>query len=187
MAPTRRRVVINEAAAKYMSMKHTLKESLLCKRKWMNLDNDFRIIGVIKDMVMQSPYESVKPTIFRLGGSNSNWIFIRVNPNIGMREALSKIEPVFKKLITSVPFEYRFASDEYAKKFATEQRISKLSALFAGLAILISCMGLFGMASYMAEQRTKEIGVRKVLGASVLNLWGLLSQEFVKLVLPFRY
>ncbi len=173
--------VINEAAAKFMGLKHPLGETLHWDNKWMNIHQDFKIIGVIKDMVMESPYEPVKPTIFRLGG-NPNWIYIRINPNMNVSDALAKIGPVFKKLIATVPFEYNFADQDYAKKFATEVRIGKLAFLFAAFAIFISCLGLFGMASFMAEQRIKEIGVRKVLGATVLNLWGLLSKDFVQLV-----
>jgi len=89
---------------------------------------------------------------------------------------------VFKKYNPGSPFFYRFIDDDYAKKFDTEQRIGNLSSIFTSLAIFISCIGLFGLASFVAEQRTKEIGVRKVLGASILTLWGLLSRDFIKLV-----
>ena len=96
--------------------------------------------------------------------------------------ALPKIESVFKKYNPGAPFDYTFADDEYAKKFAAEERIGSLATFFAIFAIFISCLGLFGLASFTAEQRTKEIGVRKVLGASVLNLWQLLSKDFLALV-----
>jgi ABC-type antimicrobial peptide transport system permease subunit len=96
---------------------------------------------------------------------------------------LTKIEAIQKKLVPSAPFQYNFVDDEYGKKFSSEQRIGKLAAIFAVLAIFISCLGLFGMASFVAEQRTKEIGIRKVLGASVSNLWQMLSKDFVLLVL----
>ena len=102
---------------------------------------------------------------------------------MNMHEAIAKIEPVFKTYNPAQPFEYKFIDEEFAKKFGDEERIGKLAASFAILAIFISCLGLFGMASFMAEQRTREIGVRKVLGASVFNLWQLLSREFVILVL----
>lgn len=85
-------------------------------------------------------------------------------------------------MIPAVPFEQRFADDEYGKKFAAEQRVGTVPGIFSVLAILISCLGLFGMTMYVTKQRTREIGVRKVLGASVLNLWGLLSREFVRLM-----
>ncbi|HLA57594.1 MAG TPA: FtsX-like permease family protein [Puia sp.] len=112
-----------------------------------------------------------------------HFINIRVNPRLNMHEALAKIEPVFKNYNPAQPFEYKFIDEEFARKFGDEERIGKLAASFAILAIFISCLGLFGMASFMAEQRTREIGVRKVLGASVFNLWRLLSREFLVLVL----
>jgi ABC-type antimicrobial peptide transport system permease subunit len=110
-------------------------------------------------------------------------INIKINPKTSANQALPKIEAVFKKIIPSAPFEYQFADEEYAAKFAAEEHIGRLATVFAGLAILISCLGLFGLASFVAEQRVKEIGVRKVLGASVFNLWGLLSKDFVLLVM----
>jgi ABC-type antimicrobial peptide transport system permease subunit len=173
--------VINEAAAKYMGLQHPIGETIRWNSRWNGFDKDFQIIGVIKDMVMQSPYEQVKPTIFRLGG-NANWIYIRINPLISMSDALSKIETVFKRIIPSVPFEYTFADDEFAKKFTSEVRIGRMAGIFSALAIFISCLGLYGMASFVAEQRIREIGVRKVLGASVFNLWRLISRDFVLLV-----
>ena len=97
-------------------------------------------------------------------------------------EALRKIEPVFKKYAPSLPFDYQFADSEYAKKFAAEDRIGNLAGFFSGLAILISCLGLFGLSSFVVEQRTKEIGIRKLLGASVASLLKMLSKEFVLLV-----
>lgn len=99
-----------------------------------------------------------------------------------MQGALEKIEAVVKKYNPAQPFDYQFADAEFARKFGDEERIGKLAAAFSILAIFISCLGLFGMASFMAEQRVKEIGVRKVLGASTINLWGLLSKDFIVLV-----
>ena len=100
-----------------------------------------------------------------------------------MPETLAKVETVFKRYNTVSPFEYQFVDQEYEKKFGDEQRIGKLSGIFASLAIFISCLGIFGLASFMAGQRTKEIGLRKVMGASVLNLWRMLSMDFVFLVM----
>ena len=173
--------VINESAAKFMGLKEPVGQRIHWKSKWANVDTFFTVIGVIRDMVMQSPYEPVKPTIFRLGG-NYNWIYVRIDPGVSAEKALKRIGSVFHAVIPSVPFEYRFADDEYEKKFAAEQRVGNVAGIFSVLAVVISCLGLFGMAMYVAEQRTKEIGVRKVLGASVLNLWALLSREFVRLV-----
>jgi ABC-type antimicrobial peptide transport system permease subunit len=99
------------------------------------------------------------------------------------QEALAGLQSVYRQYAPGIPFNYQFADQEYALKFRNEIRVGKLSAIFASLAIFISCLGLFGLASFVAEQRTKEIGVRKVLGASVPHLWALLSKEFVMLVL----
>mgnify|MGYP001545119322 CR=1 FL=1 len=168
-------IVLNEAAVKYMNFKNPVGETVRIGKK------DFTVIGVVKDMVMESPYNPVKQTIFHIG-SHFDDVLIRINPNVSAHTAINKIEAVCKVYSPSVPFSYRFVDDEYAKKFSNENRIGKLASCFAILAIFISCLGLFGMASFMAEQRIKEIGVRKVLGASVFNLWKLLSKDFVILV-----
>ncbi len=169
--------VINEAAAKFMGLKNPVGEIL----KWDGVP--YQIIGIIKDMVIESPYTTVRPTLFHLLNGGGNVVIAKINPLAAAGEALRKIETVFKKYNPSQPFEYQFVDDVYARKFGNEQRIGKLAGFFAVLAIFISCLGLFGMASFVAEQRTKEIGVRKVLGATVFNLWGLLSKEFILLVL----
>lgn len=176
-------IVINESAAKYMGLKNPIGENV----SWKFQDQPvkyYKILGVVKDMIMESPYEPMYPTIFMIKGHvPTSLINIKINPKISVSQALPKIEAVFKKIIPSAPFEYQFADEEYASKFAAEERIGRLATVFAGLAILISCLGLFGLASFIAEQRVKEIGVRKVLGASVFNLWGLLSRDFVLLVM----
>lgn len=173
--------VINEAAAKYMGLEDPVGEPMTYGRYQ---GKNFKILGVVKDMVMTSPYDPASPTIFLLSPEDApNWILIRVKADAAMAQALPKIEAVFKKLIPSVPFECKFVDTEYAAKFASEERIGKLAGFFAGLAIIISCLGLFGLASFVAEQRTKEIGVRKILGASVMNLWQMLSKDFLILVL----
>jgi len=176
-------VVINEAAAKYMELGNPVGETVT----WKWGDNPpvpYTILGIIKDMVMRSPYEPVEPTMFFVKPLNGgvSCINIRVNPGVAMNQALSKIEAVFKKLIPSAPFDYQFVDEDYASKFAAEERIGKLAGFFALLAVFISCLGLFGLASFVAEQRTKEVGIRKVLGASVFNVWRLLSREFIILV-----
>jgi hypothetical protein len=170
-------IVINQAAAKYMGLKNPVGQVVRIG-KW-----DFTVVGVVKDMVMESPYEPVKQTIFHIARSASDDIMIKINPNVGAHDALGKIAEVCKTYSPSVPFSYKFVDEEYAKKFATEERVGELASSFAGLAIFISCLGLFGMASFMAEQRIKEIGVRKVLGASVFGLWRLMSRDFVALVI----
>jgi hypothetical protein len=170
-------VVLNEAAAKYMHLENPIGEIIRGIGK-----KDHHVIGVVKDMVMESPFQPVKQTIFCLDVSGFGYVNIRINPKVSTHEALSKIAAVCKTYSPSVPFAYKFADEEYARKFNTEERIGKLASIFASLAIFISCLGLFGMATFMAEQRIKEIGVRKVLGATVFNLWGLLSKDFIVLV-----
>jgi putative ABC transport system permease protein len=106
-----------------------------------------------------------------------------MNPKMSASAAIKRIQPIFDRYNPAFPFLYQFADTEYAKKFNYEELVGNLAAIIAVIAIFISCLGLFGLASFTAEQRIKEIGVRKVLGASVLNLWQLLSKDFVKLVL----
>jgi putative ABC transport system permease protein len=168
--------VLNESAAKMMGFKNPVGETV----HWYGYD--FRIIGIIKDMVMESPFTPVQPTVFFMAPWKLNVLNIKMNPGASVQAALKKIEQVYVKYNPGQPFEYKFADEEYAKKFEVEERVGKLASFFAVLAIFISCLGIFGMASFIAEQRIKEIGIRKVLGASVFNLWKLLSKDFVLLV-----
>lgn len=176
-------IILNEAAVKFMGIKNPVGTAV----SWVSGNDghvqNYKVIGVISDMIMESPYDAVKQTVYFLDYENVNWIILKLNPNKSASESISKIETAFRKYIPSAPFDYKFADREFASKFAAEERIGKLSTFFAALAIFISCLGLFGLASYVAEQRTKEIGVRKVLGASVPNLWRLLSKDFVALVI----
>ena len=174
--------VINEAAARILGFENPVGETIRWQSGWRSKFTSFIIIGVVKDMVMISPYAPPVPSVFFLSNDGTNLINIRINPQISAAEALPKIEAVFKKMVPSVPFDYKFADQEYALKFAAEERVGKLATVFAVLAILISCLGLFGLASFVAEQRTKEIGIRKVVGASVFSLWKMLSKDFVVLV-----
>jgi ABC-type antimicrobial peptide transport system permease subunit len=132
-------------------------------------------------MLANSPYEAIRPAIF-LGDGWLAEITIRVRPGESMHSAIAGMEKVFKKFNPASPFIYHFNDEEYAQKFAAENSIASLGAVFAGLAIFICCLGLFGLASFVAEQRTREVGIRKVLGAGVLNLWSLLSKDFLMLV-----
>jgi ABC-type antimicrobial peptide transport system permease subunit len=177
-------VVLNEAAVRYMNLKEPVVGQSIQYTYSSRKDNHLRIIGVVKDMVMQSPYEPVKQAVFMMDTSDvsMNVITVRINPSLGTAKALPTIAAVFKRYNPGSPFDYSFNSEDYARKFDFEQRIGSLATFFATLAIFISCLGLFGLASFMAEQRRKEIGVRKVLGASVVNLWGLLSKDFLVLV-----
>ncbi|GAA4454370.1 ABC transporter permease [Nibrella saemangeumensis] len=169
--------IINESAAKFLGFKEPVGTIL----RWN--DKPFQIIGVVKDLLAESPYEPVRPSLFHIARRSESLLIVRLNRNLAATSALAKVEGVLKKFTPNVPFEYNFVDEEYARKFGNEERIGKLATWFAVLAIFISCLGLFGLASFIAEQRTKEIGIRKVLGASVTNLWGLLSKDFVQLVI----
>lgn len=169
-------LIINEAAVQFMRLKNPVGETITRNNR------SFTVIGVIKNVVTESPYEPVRPSLFWRNEGTPNFVFAKINPAVSATVALKSMETVFRKYNSAAPFEYRFVDEEYDRKFGNEERVGKLAGFFAVLAILISCLGLFGLASFIAEQRTKEIGVRKVLGASVLSVWGLLSKEFVWLV-----
>jgi putative ABC transport system permease protein len=176
-------IIINEAAATYMGLKNPVGQELtdvdeFGKKKWSRT-----IIGIVKDLVMESPYDAVKPTLYYYNRYASRLLHIRINPAVSASAALPKIEAVVKNVVPTALFDYKFVDEEYARKFSQEVRIGKLSGIFSALAIFISCLGLFGLASYVAEQRTKEIGIRKVVGASVFSLWKMLSKDFVVLVI----
>lgn len=174
-------LIVNEAALKFMNIQNPIGKVV----RWgEGPDADkLTIIGVVKDMVMNSPYEPVKQAFYLLSYENVNWINLKLNPEKSAGESLAIIEKIFQRVIPAAPFDYKFADTEYNVKFSQEERVGKLSGIFTMLAVIISCLGLFGLASFVAEQRTKEIGIRKIVGASVVNLWGLLSKDFVVLVL----
>ena len=173
-------MILNEAAVKFMGIKNPIGKIIWEGDK---KERGYTIVGVIKDMLMQSPYKPVKQSIYYLNYENPSWFNLKLNPHKSASESIATIGAVFKKYVPSAPFEYKFADEEFASKFKAEEQIGKLALFFAILAIFISCLGLFGLASFVAEQRTKEIGIRKVLGATVMNLWTLLSKDFVLLVI----
>ncbi|MFT6880873.1 MAG: putative ABC transport system permease protein [Algoriphagus sp.] len=172
-------VLINEAAVKYMGLENPVGAIIRSDYGGPSMT----IIGVVSDMIVQSPFEPVKQAWYVFNKSDeASFYNIRLNPDQSGSENISTIEGVFKKHFPAVPFEYAFVDSEYGQKFAIEEQIGNMASVFTFLAILISCLGLFGLASFMAEQRTKEIGIRKVLGASVSSLWAMLSKDFVLLV-----
>ncbi|HEX8357213.1 MAG TPA: FtsX-like permease family protein [Segetibacter sp.] len=168
--------ILNESAVKFIGLKDPIGKTIRWEGK------PFTVIGVVKDMLVQSPYLPVRPSLFHLSTERQNVFIVKLHPTANVSNALSKIEAIFKKYDPATPFSATFTDQEFAKKFGNEVRISQLSTFFAVLAILISCLGLFGLASFVAEQRTKEIGIRKVLGATVSMLWQMLSKDFVFLV-----
>ncbi len=169
-------VILNETALKRIGFKNPI-------GKTIKLDDDvLTIVGVVEDVLMKDPFKPVEPTVILFNTENISTFFFKLKRNADLKSALAAVKPIVEKYNPSVPFEYSFVDEDFAKKFRTENQIGKLAGIFAGLAILISCMGLFGLAMFMAERRTKEIGIRKVLGASIANLWALLSKEFILLV-----
>jgi ABC-type antimicrobial peptide transport system permease subunit len=169
-------MILNKTAVNLMGLKDPLNETIKFG------DKNFKVIAVVDDIIKGSPFEPVKPGVFVINYDAVTTVNLKLAPSATAGTALTKIENVFKKYNPSAPFEYKFVDEKYAAKFATEERIGKLAGFFAVLAIFISCLGLFGLASFVAEQRTKEIGIRKVLGATILNVWQLLSKEFLLLV-----
>jgi predicted permease len=170
-------VVLNEAAVKAMNFKQPLGQVIGYP------GSPFTVIGVVKDFIIESPYAPIRPMVIwgpKFTGYNT--IHMKLNPTRSTAQNLKMMEQVFKKYNPEYPFEYNFVDQEYARKFSDEKSTATLAGLFAALTIFISCLGLFGLAAYMAEARVKEIGVRKVLGASVTNLTTLLSKDFVILV-----
>jgi putative ABC transport system permease protein len=170
-------VILNEAAVHYMGLKHAVGT----RGTWWV--TPYTVIGVIKNMVIESPYSEVRPIIYGIADEPGNMVLLRLNGSVSTKDALDKIKTIFEKYNPDQPFEYSFVDDAYAKKFDAEVKVGELANVFALLAIFISCLGLFGLTSFIAEQRKKEIGIRKVLGASVFSVWNLLSKDFVLLVL----
>ncbi|GGB18725.1 ABC transporter permease [Puia dinghuensis] len=171
-------VLLNETAVKMMRLKHPIGEII----RNMYGGPQLHVIGVIKDFILENPYEPVAPMI--IAGPVMGYMVVnfRINEHPSYGENLAKAERVFTKYNPQYPFNVRFYDKEYELKFADELRVGTLVGLFASLTIFISCLGLFGLVAYMAESRIKEIGIRKVLGASVTNIAGLLSKEFLRLV-----
>jgi len=173
-------LIINESALKVMKFKDPIGKVV------GDLGIKWHIVGVIKDFILTSPYEPTRPILI-CGAKSSFMTFqviqIKLNGNNATTKNLAKAEAIFRKYNPEYPFEYKFVDESYAQKFDNEQRQGTLAALFAGLTIFISCLGLFGLAAYMAENRIREIGVRKVLGASITGITTLLSKDFVKLVI----
>ncbi|HVS94890.1 MAG TPA: ABC transporter permease [Puia sp.] len=181
MASDSNAFIVNETAVRFMGLKHPIGEVVT----WGD-NGRYTIIGVVRDMVSQSPFEPVRQMIFSLDRKNyhrrASLVNIRLKPQAAATTALSAIRNVFRQYDSKDPFVYTFADDEFGKKFADEERVGRLAGFFTLLAIVISCLGLLGLSAFVAEQRTRELGIRKVLGASIPHLWGLLSREFVWLV-----
>jgi putative ABC transport system permease protein len=170
-------LLLNEAAVKIMRLKDPVGQIVKSD------GHDWHVVGVVKDFIFESPYEKVKHLVIQGPASWFNVMHIKLNPAKPLAEDIAIMEEIFKQHNPQYPFEYKFVDEQYDAKFKDEKRTGTLASLFAGLTIFISCLGLFGLATYLAENRLKEIGVRKVLGASVADITTLLSKDFLKLVI----
>lgn len=170
-------VLFNEAAIKRMRIEDPVGKKI----NWQGYP--YTIVGVVKDALMISPFKSADPTMFLCDVNPQGNLMYRLSPGIQTQDAITQLTTVFNKYDPAYPYDYTFSDKNYASKFNLELLIGKLSGVFAALAIFISCLGLFGLTAYVAEQRTKEIGIRKVLGASIQQIWMLLSKDFILLVL----
>jgi len=171
-------VILNETAVKRMRLTNPINQLITWKRNHSRV----KVIGVVRDALMISPFSPAEPTFFAYSPPDANNIMYRLSKTADVHTAMAKLTPIFNRYNPSYPFIYHFIDQSYADKFKLEELIGRLAGIFAGLAIFISCLGLFGLAAYMAEQRVREIGIRKVLGASVSQLWYLLSKDFIVLV-----
>jgi len=169
-------MMLNKAAVDAMKLKNPI-------GRQMRYGRTYTITGVTDNVIMTSPFEPAYPMLIVYNGNNSSTNTMRIKNGVPAQKAIALLETVFKKYNPSVPFEYKFVDQEFQKKFITEKLISKLTNIFSALAIFICCLGLAGLASFTIEKRFREIGVRKVLGASVQQLLMLISKEFLKLVL----
>jgi len=170
-------VILNEEALKVIGYKDPIGKTMTSGGRVIT------IVGIVENVLIDDPFKPVYPLAILFNSNVANNIFLRLKPAVDLKKTLAAIQPLFNKYNPSLPFEYSFVDEEFGKKFTTENQVGKLAGIFAGLAIFISCLGLFGLAMFMAERRTKEIGIRKVLGASIANLWALLSKEFLLLVM----
>lgn len=170
-------LMLNEAAVKLMRLKQPLGQIV----KWQG--KQCAVIAVVKDFVWGSPYEPVKPVIIGFDKGWAGQMGLRLNPKAPVSASLAKLESIYKKYNPEYPFQYKFVDESFSGKFQTEKLLGTISTAFTILAIVISCLGLFGLASFSAEQRKKEISIRKVLGATVGSLWFNLSKEFLQLVI----
>jgi len=168
-------IVFNERAIEIMGLTDPVGKSV----QWWGKQR--QIIGVVKDFHNRSLYEKIEPAGFLLDRDNAGWLFVKANPG-EMAEAISGLEAAFSDVLPNVPLHFEFMDEQYQEVYESEQLTGKLAKYFAIFSIFLSCLGLLGLATFFAEQKIKEIGIRKVLGASVVNLIGLLSKEFLLLV-----
>jgi ABC-type antimicrobial peptide transport system permease subunit len=170
------KIIFNEAAIAFMGMTDPIGKKI---KLW---DKEREIVGVVKDFNFETFHEQVKPLFFFLGPENTGNIMIKIAAG-GERETIARLEEFYSTFNPGFPFSYRFIDDDYQELYTAERRVATLSKYFAGLAVLISCLGLFGLAAFTAERRMKEIGIRKILGSSNRSIVYLLTGEFTTMVL----
>jgi putative ABC transport system permease protein len=182
-ADTNLRMILNEEAIRKIGFKNN--EDAIGKNvaiDWQGETYRWQIVGVVKDFHFVDLHSAIEPYGFQLINNPSfNYLIAHAKTN-NMGSVLQAIGKTWKQLNPNEPFEYTFLNDDFQRNYEADNRLAAIVRNFTIIAILISCLGLFGLATFSAEQRTKEIGVRKVLGASVGNVVGLLSKEFLKLV-----
>lgn len=175
-------IIINRRAMELMNLENPVGTVVNYAPGWADPKN-YTIIGVVEDMVKKSPFAKTDPSIIFLNERSVFYLYIRLNPTISISESIDGLREAFARVLPNDPFDFTFAEDDYNRKFMVEQRLSNQASFFSMVAIVISCLGLFGLASFMAEHRIKEVGIRKVLGASISNVMVLLSKDFAVLVL----
>jgi hypothetical protein len=171
-------VIINERAANLIG-----KDKALGMKIRFGSGKERTVVGIIRDQIRWTPFSKQSPHMYFVSYDGMGYLTMRLNPAMSATNALKKVEEVIHRRDPGSPFEYKFQDEDYARLFHDQERMGKLAAIFAVLAIAISCIGIFGLAAFAASRRIKEIGIRKVLGASVFKLWGMLSLEFIWLVL----
>ena len=169
-------VILNESAAEIMGFDDPIGQTISDGPK-------YHVVGVVEDFIMGSPFEKVIPLVIESSASWFETFHMKLNPELSTKENIAAIEQLFEKHFPDIPFEYEFVDEAFANQYKEQERFATLTTLFSSLAVIISCLGLFGLSAFAAEQRSKEIGVRKVLGASVARILILLSSDFLKLIL----
>jgi putative ABC transport system permease protein len=170
-------VILNEAAVSILRLKSPLNQVI----RWD--DKEFHIAGIIKDALVMTPFAGADPTMFYCSPNPASYMMYRLKPGQDAQKTLAQLNTIFNRYNPAFPYIYEFQDESYASKFKIELLIGKLSGIFASLAIFISCLGLFGLSAYIVSNKTKEIGIRKVLGATVSQLWLMLSRDFIGLVI----
>ncbi len=175
-------IILSESAAKIIGLDNPLGERMESPRDY-NGRRTFTVIGIVKDMVKGSPFEPPVPLMVFCSEEPQRFFFIRMNKNSDYVSAINQIQQVYEEHLPGEGFNFNFVDDLYLTKFKTEEQVGNFAAFFCLLAIVICCLGLFGLSAFVVNQRVKEIGIRKILGASLFNLWSLLSKDFGILVL----